>query len=176
MRKVILYIATSLDGYIAETDGSIDFLTVETDAPEEDNSYEELLERIDTVVLGRTTYDQVVNELSPEQYPYEDKTSYIITHHEKPENADLIFTAEQPDKLVERLKKEEGKDIWIVGGGQVITPLINCNLIDEYIVTTIPVILGQGIPLFQSIKQSVVLKSVDSYCKNGMITSTYSKV
>ena len=176
MRNVILYIAVSLDGFIAETDGGIDFLTVEAEQPEEDNSYEELLQRIDTVVIGRTTYDQVVNELSPERYPYEDKQSYVLTHQVQPESPGLIFTSEQPERLIQRLKEEEGQDIWIVGGGQIISPLINHNLIDEYVITTIPTILGSGIPLFQSIEHSVSLKSVDAYCKNGMVTSLYTKI
>lgn len=175
-RKIILYIAASLDGYIAEADGGIDFLTSDS-SPEVDDfdSYNQLLERIDTVVLGRTTYEQLINELAPGQYPYEEQTSYIITHHPIPGEDQLIFTDEQPEKLIQRLKKEEGKDIWIVGGGQIIAPLVANNLIDEYIITTIPILLGKGIPLFHEMPESVALTVVDSYAENGMITSIYSK-
>lgn len=173
-RKIILYIAASLDGYIAEADGSIDFLTGDTSSEVEAfDSYTQLLERIDTVVLGRTTYDQLVNELSPDQYPYEDKTSYIITHHPKTGTDQLIFTEEQPEQLIQQLKKEEGKDIWIVGGAQIIAPLIANNLIDEYVITTIPIILGKGIPLFSETDAAIKLKVVDSQIEHGLITSFY---
>ncbi|MBL1224858.1 dihydrofolate reductase family protein [Enterococcus sp. BWR-S5] len=175
-RKIILYIAASLDGYIAEVDGSIDFLTADT-SPEVEafDSYTQLLERIDTVILGRTTYNQLVNELTPGEYPYEDKTSYIITHHPIAGKEQLIFTDEQPDELVQRLKEEEGKDIWIVGGGQIIAPLVVNNLIDEYVITTVPILLGKGIPLFKEMNKSVRVRVVDSYIEQGMITSIYSK-
>lgn len=176
-RKIILYIAASLDGYIAEADGSIDFLTADT-SPEVEafDSYTQLLERIDTVILGRTTYDQLVNELMPNEYPYEDKVSYIVTHHLAAGNERLIFTDEQPEQLIQRLKTEEGKDIWIVGGGQIIAPLVANNLIDEYVITTVPILLGKGIPLFHGMDQSVKLEVVDSSVENGMITSVYTKV
>ncbi|MGL4696706.1 dihydrofolate reductase family protein [Enterococcus larvae] len=173
-RKIILYIAASLDGYIAEADGSIDFLTGDTSSEVEAfDSYAQLLERIDTVVLGRTTYDQLVNELSPDQYPYEDKISYIITHRPKAGTDQLIFTEEQPEQLIQRLKQEEGKDIWIVGGSQIIAPLIANNLIDEYVITTIPIILGKGIPLFSETDTAIKLKVVDSQIEHGLITSFY---
>ncbi|MBP1046480.1 dihydrofolate reductase [Enterococcus sp. BWM-S5] len=173
-RKIILYIAASLDGYIAEADGSIDFLTDDTSSEVEAfDSYTQLLERIDTVVLGRTTYDQLVNELSPDQYPYEDKISYIITHRPKAGTDQLIFTEEQPEQLIQRLKQEEGKDIWIVGGSQIIAPLIANNLIDEYVITTIPIILGKGIPLFSETDTAIKLKIVDSQIEHGLITSFY---
>lgn len=176
-RKIILYIAASLDGYIAEADGSIDFLTADT-SPEVEafDSYTQLLERIDTVILGRTTYDQLVNELMPDEYPYEEKVSYIITHHPAAGNERLIFTDEQPEQLIQRLKTEEGKDLWIVGGGQIIAPLVASNLIDEYVITTVPILLGKGIPLFHGMDQSVQLEVVESSIENGMITSVYTKV
>lgn len=175
-RKIILYIATSLDGYIAEEDGAIDFLTAES-SPEvgEFDSYTQLLERIDTVVLGRTTYDQLVNELMPDQYPYEEQKSYIITHHPIEGTDQLIFTDERPEQLIQRLKSEEGKDIWIIGGGQIIAPLIANNLIDEYVITTVPIILGKGISLFHEMDAAVRLAVVDTTIENGLITSVYSR-
>ncbi|MGC6768680.1 dihydrofolate reductase family protein [Enterococcus sp. LJL128] len=175
-RKVILYIAMSLDGYIAEEDGSVDFLTDDIEMSEKDDSYEKLMEQIDTVILGRKTYDQVVNELSPEKYPYEEKHSYVLTHNVEEGRENLTFTDEKPTALIQRLLVEDGKDIWIVGGGQVVAPLVASNLIDEYIITTIPIVLGKGIPLFQQIDQSVKLKNVQSYSKNGLVTSVFLKI
>ncbi|MBO0440017.1 dihydrofolate reductase family protein [Candidatus Enterococcus ikei] len=173
-REVILYIAASLDGYIAEPDGSIDFLGGGIELVEEDTSYQELMEKIDTVVMGRTTYDQVVNELSPEQYPYEEQTSYIITSHPDASTEKLIFTSQNPAELIQELKEQEGQAIWVVGGGSIIAPLVEANLIDTYILTTIPTILGNGIPLFNKLAGPVNLKVDQVYVKNNMVYTTYS--
>ncbi|GGC88719.1 dihydrofolate reductase family protein [Enterococcus wangshanyuanii] len=174
-REIILYIAVSLDGFIAEMDGSIDFLGGGAELLEDETSYQELMAKIDTVVMGRTTYDQVVNELAPDQYPYEEQTSYIITSRTEDSSENLIFTNQEPVELVKALAKEEGKAIWIVGGGSIIAPLVEANLIDTYIITTIPVMLGKGIPLFNEFNGPIKLTVEDVYVKNNMVYTTYSK-
>ncbi|MFD2308232.1 dihydrofolate reductase family protein [Enterococcus termitis] len=174
-REIILYIAVSLDGFIAELDGSIDFLGGGEELLEDETSYQELMEKIDTVVMGRTTYDQVINELLPDQYPYEDKQSYIITSHVETDSENLIFTSQNPVELIRGLKEEKGEAIWIVGGGSIIAPLVEANLIDTYIITTIPTILGKGIPLFNELEGPVKLTVADVYVKNNMVYTTYSK-
>ncbi|ALS01737.1 riboflavin biosynthesis protein RibD [Enterococcus silesiacus] len=174
-REVILYIAASVDGYIAEPDGSIDFLGGGIELVEEDTSYQDLMEKIDTVVMGRTTYDQVVNELSPEQYPYEEQASYIITSRPDENAEKLIFTSQNPVELIQELKEQEGKAIWIVGGASIIAPLVEANLIDTYILTTIPTILGKGIRLFNEFNGPVNLKVEQVYVKNDMVYTTYTR-
>lgn len=173
-REIILYIATSLDGYIAESDGSIDFLN-NVEVIEEDTSYQDLLDKIDTVIMGRTTYDQVTTVLAPDNYPYEEQMSYIITSRPEANTEKIIFTSENPVELVRKLKKEAGKSIWIVGGGSIISPLVEADLIDTYIIATIPTLLGQGIPLFPEFVGPVELKVKEVYVKNGMVYTTYSK-
>lgn len=173
-REIILYIATSLDGYIAEADGSIDFLN-SVEVVEEENSYQELLDKIDTVIMGRTTYQQVVTELAPDNYPYEKQTSYIITHHPEASSENIIYTKDAPVKLVEQLKAEDGKAIWIVGGGSIVAPLVEANLIDTYIIATLPTLLGKGIPLFPAFKGPIQLKLKQVYMKNDLVFTTYSK-
>lgn len=173
-REVILYIAASVDGYIAEPDGSIDFLGGGSELLEEDTSYQELMEKIDTVVMGRTTYDQVVNELSPNQYPYEEQTSYIITSHPNENTEKLIFTSQEPVELIKEMKEQQGEAIWIVGGASIIAPLVEANLIDTYILTTIPTILGKGIRLFNHFDGPVNLAVEQVYVKNNMVYTTYS--
>jgi dihydrofolate reductase len=174
-REVILYIAASLDGYIAEADGSIDFLGGGAEVVEAETNYQELMKKIDTVVMGRTTYDQVVNELSPEHYPYEEQNSYIITSHPEKNHEKITFTDQEPAALIKQLQAEDGKAIWIVGGSSIITPLVAANLIDTYIITTIPVILGRGVPLFRAFNGAVSVKAEQVELKNGMIYSTYSR-
>lgn len=123
-REVILFIAASIDGFIADKAGGVAWLEENIRGDEEDRSYDEMYEKIDTVVMGRTTYDQVTQELSPDVYFYEDKHSYIITSHPEPSTASRTFTKEDPVTLIRRLKEEDGAGIWIVGGPKVVQPLL----------------------------------------------------
>lgn len=175
-RKIILYIAVSLDGYIANPDGGIDWLNPDYDEISEDKSYQELYERIDTLIMGRKTYDQIVNELAIDQYPYEDLMSYIITSRPEINQEKIIYTDEPVCDLVRELLNENGKDIWIVGGSQTIAPLIEENLIDEYQITILPILLGEGIPLFRHFQAPIHLFLVSAYARQQMVYLTYEKV
>lgn len=163
-----------MDGYIAKEDGRIDWLE-DVEMTEADNSYEQFYGGVDTVIMGRTTYDQVTTELSPEVYPYEDVTSYIMTSREADKRENCHFVTGSVIELVKKLKEEEGEDIWIVGGNGLIQPLVEANLIDEYQITLIPIILGKGIPLFNEMEEPLKLKAVSSHCKNGMMTTIYKR-
>ncbi|GEK29869.1 MAG: dihydrofolate reductase family protein [Kurthia sp.] len=174
MRKVILYIATSVDGYIAKEDGSISWLE-DVEMTEADTSYEQFYDSVDTVIMGRTTYDQITTELSLDMYPYEDATSYIMTSREADKRENCHFVAGSIIELVKKLKAEAGSNIWIIGGNGVIQALVEANLIDEYQITLIPIILGKGIPLFNEMEEPVKLKASSSNCKNGMITTIYKR-
>lgn len=175
-RKVILYIATSLDGYIAKPQGDIDFLEKSIKVSEEDTSYQRLIEQVDTVIMGRATYDQVTEELSPDHYPYEEQMSYIYTNRFLPNTEKKKFTNQDPIELVQQLKNESGQAIWIVGGRSVITPLIEANLIDSYILATVPVLLGEGLPLTTALSQERYLQLKDVYTINGLVYTTYHKI
>lgn len=172
LRKVVLYIATSLDGYIADKEGKVDWLV--PTVTEEDTSYEDFYAQVDTVIMGRTTYDQVVTELSPTHYPYEGVTSYIMTHESRASEGTIHFTDEAVVSLVQRLRKQPGGTIWLVGGASIIQPLVSANLIDEYQIATMPIILGEGIRLFIT-DTRVALRAVKSYEKNGLVYSTYAR-
>ena len=175
-RKVILYIATSIDGFIADSAGGIEWLSIaETLELEKDETYNEFYKKIDTVIMGRTTYDQVVNELSPDFYPYENKVNYVLTNREGDDRANVNFSSENIIDLVERVKNENGKATWIVGGNSVIMPLVENNLIDEYRIATVPVILGKGIPLFNTFNKSLFLKLKESHSINNICYHTYTK-
>lgn len=174
-RKVILYIATSIDGFIADEHGGIDWLETNSKQERIDTSYDDFYKDIDTVILGRTTYDQVVNELSPDYYPYADSFSYILTSQETKNTDNKLFTNQSVVDLVETLLQKPGKNIFIVGGTSIITPLIIANLIDEYQLATIPVILGAGIPLFDKFSQPLILKPKSTELVNNIIYRTYIK-
>ena len=121
MCKVILYIAMSLDGYIADREGGVDWLGGHGDDSEMRDTYSEFIVHVDTVVMGRNTYDQIVTELSPDEWVYRDLTSCVITRREVPASAENIrFSAEDPCRLIRSLREKEGKAIWICGGAQVV--------------------------------------------------------
>ncbi|KRL56015.1 hypothetical protein FC70_GL000601 [Paucilactobacillus oligofermentans DSM 15707 = LMG 22743] len=111
-RKVILYIATSLDGYIADKNGNIDWLTAygDQDVVSEDNSYQTLLTRVDTVIMGRTTYDQVINEFMVENndaYYYENMSNYVFTNRPAEARENVVFTNESVVDCARQLKVEK---------------------------------------------------------------------
>ncbi|WP_080145545.1 dihydrofolate reductase family protein [Marinilactibacillus piezotolerans] len=175
-RKVVLFIAMSLDGYIARKNGSIDWLELNVMNKQEDSTYDEFYKSVDTVIMGRTTYDQVVSELSPDVYPYADAESYVLTSRPGDSSEKIHFTDEDVTDLVSKLKQSPGDDIWIVGGQSVITPLIQNNLIDEYQITIVPMLLGEGIPLFKPIENEIELRQVGCYVLNQLTYLTFIRV
>ncbi|MBM7096220.1 dihydrofolate reductase [Bacillus sp. H-16] len=145
-RKVMMFIAMSLDGYIATKDESLEWLFKhEGDG---DNGYEAFYDTIDTVIMGRKTYEWIKTEMSG-GYPYKGKENYIFSAGLTGEKGDVIFVNEDPVSFTEQLKKQEGKDIWIVGGGELLLPLIKEKVVDEMIIAVAPTLIGNGIPLFK---------------------------
>ncbi|WP_010624542.1 dihydrofolate reductase family protein [Companilactobacillus versmoldensis] len=176
-RQVILFVAQSLDGYIAKLNGSVDFLNQQTaHGVDIDREYDKLTEHVDTVVMGRKTYSQVVNQLSPEIYPYVDFQNYIMTSKPAPSTENLHFVSGSVDQLVEKLKKQTGKDIWIIGGSSIITPLVNANLIDVYQIGVVPEILGEGIPLFPHEVKTHHLELISAEKINQVAYLTYHRL
>src|SRR5688572_19840302 len=145
-RKVIVYIATSLDGYIAKPNDDLSFLSI-VDQDGEDYGYKDFIKTVDTVILGRRTYDWVMNEVG--EFPHADKNSFIITRTARPSIGKTNFyTGNLPD-LIARLKSEPGKNIFIDGGAQIVNELLKDNLVDEFIISVIPILIGEGIRLFK---------------------------
>jgi dihydrofolate reductase len=142
MRKVILYIANSLDNFIASEDGSLDWLFSDSDY-----GYYDFLATIDCTLMGNKTYQHVLTFEG--EFPYKDKENYVFTrntHLEKDENVRFISTDIQA--FVKNLTQKEGKNIWCIGGGEVNRILLQANLIDEMILSIHPILLGKGIPMF----------------------------
>ena len=159
MRKVILYIASSLDGYVARENGDIDWL------PQSDISgYDEFYKTVDVVIMGKTTYDQV---LTFGVYQYKDKKSYVLKRNKnstRDENVEFVSNVNEFVKDI--LSRLEG-NIWLVGGGQIISSFVNNGIVDEIILSIVPIVIGKGIPLFQNIQKETKLKLVK--------TSNYDK-
>lgn len=141
------YIATSADGYIATLDGSVDFL-----APFQsiDCGYDDFIQDIDIVIMGRKTYEVICS--FGEAWPYPDQKGFIVTS-----NPDLALTHASlsrwnlgVDELVEHLKQNYNGNVWIVGGTQLQNTFIEQKLLNTLEVFIMPVLLGKGIPLFPS--------------------------
>ena len=135
-RKVVLYISMSLDGYIATKDNDLDFLSM-VQKEGEDYGYNDFVKSVDAVIIGRKTYEKVI-ELGYE-YPHSDKDIYIITRKTRPSIGTFQFYTGDLTQLVNRLKKETGKNIYCDGGSEIANELMQNNLIDEYIISIIPV-------------------------------------
>ncbi|QCR33078.1 dihydrofolate reductase family protein [Lysinibacillus sp. SGAir0095] len=145
-RKLVVFIATTLDGYIATKEDSLEWLfKVEGDG---DNGYSEFYETVDTVVMGKRTYDWLM-EQDLEEFPYKNKECYVFTRSTLKNTEDVIFVNEDVTKFAEKRMNQDGKSIWIVGGGELLHSFIEEKLVDEFIITIAPTLLGNGIPLFK---------------------------
>ena len=156
MRKIILFIASSLDGYIAKTDGDVGWLPVSGSS-----GYDNFYKSIDTVIMGKTTYDQV---LTFGAYPYQDKKSYVFTRNSDQKKDEHINFVNDVKKLAENLLSNPGMNIWLVGGSKIISNFMNLGFVDEIIISIIPVVLGNGIPLFTDIQKETkfeLIKTTD---------------
>ena len=109
MKKVTVFIAMSLDGYIADSKGNVDWLAGQGNDDDNIDSYSEFAKEIDTVVMGWNTYHQIVTELSPDEWVYSDFTAYVITHNTKVSSESIRFVNDSPARLVKKLRAEEGK-------------------------------------------------------------------
>jgi len=167
MRKVILFIATSLDGYIADENGQVDWLY-----HDQDYGYKRFYDSVDTLIMGRKTYDQIK---AFGAWPYEKKKTFVFTS--KVLKDMNILTSKNSILKTKELIKNKGKDIWLVGGAQIIRVLLNENLINELRLFVQPIILGKGIPLFHNIKRNdhLKLKDIKKY-SSGMVQLRYISV
>jgi len=141
MRKVVLGLGISLDGYIARPDGSVDFLFMP-----KDYSMAKFFATIDTAILGRKTYD-VVKAMGG---GFGGKVRYYVMSRKLPagERDGLVFTRESPSQLVASIRRQKGKDIWLMGGGELARDFLKADLVDELYLGVLPLLIGEGIPLF----------------------------
>lgn len=144
-RNVQLFIAVSLNGYIAGPGGDMSFLDIVA-AEGEDYGYAEFIKETDTVIIGGKTYDWVMTQVR--EFPHADKKTYIITRAAKPSTGNLEFYSGNLKELVIGLKRGSGKNIFVDGGAEIVNLLLAEGLIDEIYISIIPVLLGGGTRLF----------------------------
>lgn len=172
-RKVVLYIAMSLDGYIAKPGDDLSFLSI-VEQQGEDYGYNSFIRDVDTVILGRKTYDWVMKQVS--KFPHSDKEVFVITRQTRPALGTINFYNGDLIDLISRLKQKQGKNIFIDGGAELVNTLMRNKQIDEFIISIIPIFLGDGIALFKPGYQEQKLKLVNSTSfTSGLVQLHYRK-
>lgn len=175
MRNVILFIAMSLDGYIADRQGGVGWLNGQGGPEENIDTYSQFIKDVDTVIMGWNTYRQITTELSPGEWVYQELTSYVVTHRDMPSEDRIIFTKTDPCQLARGLKDGPGKKIWICGGADIVQQLLREDLIDEYHLSVIPTILGSGVRLFGTAPDEIPLRLTDTRTYNGITELIYTR-
>lgn len=172
-RKVILYICMSLDGFIATEDDDISWLSV-VEKEGEDYGYTEFVKSIDTYMVGRKTYDKVL-QLTGGVFPQAEKFDcYVFTRQDRTDKNGIKFYKGDPAELISSLKSTEGKNIYCDGGAEIVKLLMEKNLIDEYIVSIVPIILGGGKRLFSGNTSRIHLNAqAAKYFETGMVQLHY---
>jgi dihydrofolate reductase len=171
-RKVIIYIATSVDGYIAKPNDDLNFLSI-VQKEGEDYGYGDFISAVDTVIVGRKTYDWVMTQVP--EFPHADKNSFIISRTAKPSIGKLKFYTGKVKDLILQLKKETGKNIFVDGGAEIVNQVLKDDLVDELILSIIPILVGKGIKLFQDGRPEQLLKLVSATTFEKGLTQLHYK-
>lgn len=174
MRKLISYIAMSLNGKIARADGRVDWLKKVPNPDKSDYGFAEFYKTIDTTVQGNKTYQQVLSW--DIEFPYLGKDNYVLTRNTALEDNEFVkFISIDPIHIIQSLKGNEGRDIWLIGGGSINTLFYNAGLLDELILFIMPIIIPDGIDLFTGLpkEQLLTLKDIKKF-ESGAVALHYS--
>lgn len=168
--KIILYIATSLDGFIARKNGDIDWLKPYENSGE-DYGYKEFYDSVGTVIMGNTTYKQALSFGES----YKGKNCFVFSKNMN-KNSNVTFVDGNVKEFVEKLNLKDNKSIWLVGGASIIDEFLKHDLIDEFIISIIPILLGDGISLFKdgNAERRLKLLNVKSF-DSGLVQIHYER-
>jgi dihydrofolate reductase len=168
MRKVVLNVAVSLDGYIAGPNGEYDWCYTD-----DDYGMTEFLKSVDTTLMGGKSYRLIVEY----GQPYPEFTNYVFTRTEKETPyQNVVFVSDDIPEFVRSLKQKKGKSIWLFGGSEIIHPLLQENLVDEMMLSIHPILLGGGVPLFKEIGERKILRLSDTITyPTGLVQLIYKK-
>ena len=177
MKKIKLYIAVSLDGFIARPDGDLDWLLKYPMPTRTEYGYKDMMDSIDTIIMGNGTYQELISMNF--DWAYKEKSTFVLTRYRNnlPPKENVTYLIDNVIEAIHQLKQKEGKDIWLIGGGQVITLLLNYDLVDEMQICYIPLILGEGIPLFPNKpKESKWELNNSTVYDSGILKADYYKM
>ena len=168
MAKVILHICTSIDGFIADENGDSDFVF---EAQEADPDFKKFYDSVDSVIIGRKTYDYLKDK---QPKLFKEKNVFVITHYLRQKEKNVTFVHEDIMGCVKSLKKSAKKDIWILGGSEIVNILLKEKLLDKAIITTAPIVLGNGIRLFKDDNPCIKPKLKEAQIFDGFTQATYT--
>lgn len=175
MSKVILYIATSYDGFIADKNGGVDWLPQPDDQPkieEDEFGYQALMNRISIIIMGHNSYQQI---LGFGEWAWKDKTTYVFTYEPLTiQQKNIFFVNEDVRTFMDKLRIEQpNADIWLLGGAQLAKSFAQENLIDELIITVVPTVLHEGIKLDLPYDNFNLLET--KQCRGNMVQKFYER-
>jgi dihydrofolate reductase len=164
MRKIILSVAVSLDGFIEGPNGEYDWCP-----PPTEDGMREFLESIDVIFMGRKSYELAGTSMFPDQ------KSYVFSNTLKEVKGAVGIIGSDWLEKVNEIKNQDGKNIWLFGGASLTTDFINHQLVDEMWLGLVPVILGAGKPLFQNINQRQIFIAEKASASNGYFSLTLTR-
>ena len=176
MPDIKLFIATTIDGFIAREGGSLDWLEEMPNPEGLDYGYGDFIADIDVVVMGRTTYEEILG--FGVDWPYTNCDSFVVTSDKnykvKTDKTEVLNCIDIT--IIDKIKSNSKKNIWIIGGGKLISEFINLSLVDEMTLSLIPIILGKGIKLFTNnpSESNFQLLDVKSF-NTGIVNLRYKK-
>lgn len=165
MRKVILSVAVSLDGFIEGPQGEYDWCP-----PPSEDEMNDFMKSVDVIFMGRKSYEMAGTSLFPE------KQSYVFSNTIKKAKGNVKVISGDFIGAVNEIKRQPGKDIWLFGGASLTTDFINHQLVDEMWLGLVPILLGKGKPLFQDINGRQQFKAVSATTSNGYFSLRLSRV
>ncbi len=168
MRKIILGLAVSLDGFIEGPNGEYDWCFTD-----QDYGLSDFFKRIDTIFMGRKSYE--LAQTMEGENPWKGMTTYVFSKTLKEVNGENVkLITGDIEKQINALREQPGKDIWMFGGAELLTTFVNNGWIDEYWLSVHPIILGGGKPLFQNIASRKKLKVTDhKVYETGLVSLRY---
>jgi dihydrofolate reductase len=173
MRKIICYIAISLDGKIADSKGGVEWLEKIPNPEKSDYGYQAFFGSIDCTIMGNATYRQILG--FDVEFPYKSTDNYVITRDKTlSKDQHVTYISESHKETIARLKNAKGKNIWCVGGGGLISFLINHGLLDEFRIFIMPVLLGSGIPIINELLEHCFLELMSTKThSSGVLELSY---
>lgn len=175
MRRIVLNLAMSIDGFIADADGGFEWIKGDGDGARNTGrkfDFAEFVNSVDVIVMGSKAYEDCPKETLQS---FSDKKIVVATSRKLGGGENVEFINGDICSRILEMKKDHGKDIWLFGGAGLVDPFMKADIVDEYIVGIIPIVLGQGRPLFLNGNPTIELHLDDCFIEDGVTVLKYSK-